>query len=300
MGPEVLLKSVEFLGSLNLPVVVFGSFKVLEFYARLLGLENPFRPVDSPPGEPGLYLLESCSPFEFEPGRVGLGSGKAQVEFLERAVEWAKAGFLRALVTLPINKEAARLGGLNFPGHTEFFAHAFRVEEFAMMLANRRLKVALVTTHVALADVPRLITKKAVLSKLLLLNRYFPGKRIAVTGLNPHAGEGGLFGREELEEIGPAVKEAVARGVKAFGPFPADTLFPKAAAGEFDVVLAMYHDQGLVPVKLLGFGQTVNVTLGLPVVRTSVDHGTAYDIVGKGVADPGSFRHAVELALELS
>ncbi len=168
-----------------------------------------------------------------------------------------------------------------------------------MMLANRKLKVVLLTTHLPLKEVPEKVKKDAVLEKLILINRTFPESKIAVCGLNPHAGEGGLFGREEIEEIKPAVEGAKELGIKAFGPYPADTVFNRALSGHFDVVLAMYHDQGLIPVKLTGFGESVNVTLGLPVVRTSVDHGTAYDIAGKGVANTGSFKEAVRLALEL-
>jgi len=265
-----------------------------------LDLENPFKEVEELPSTPGLYLYECYPEPEFEVGRSSLEGGRAQAAYLRRAVEFAKKGAVRALVTLPINKESVRRAGFNFPGHTEFLAHSFGVKNFAMMLANEQLKVALATTHLPLSAVPSSITKEAILEKLKLLARYFPNQKVAVCGLNPHAGEGGLFGTEESEVIGPAVEEARRLGIPAYGPFPADTLFPKVLKGEFGPVLAMYHDQGLIPVKLLGFGRTVNVTLGLPVVRTSVDHGTAYDIAGKGVADPGSFKHAVKLALSLS
>jgi len=168
-----------------------------------------------------------------------------------------------------------------------------------MMLSNEKLKVVLLTTHLPLKEVPKEVKKEKILSKLRLIGRELPHLKVGVCALNPHAGEGGLFGREEIEEIEPAVKEAKAEGLKVEGPFPSDTLFTRALKGEFGVVLAMYHDQGLIPVKLLGFGESVNTTLGLPVVRTSVDHGTAYDIAGKGVAQVGSFRAAVLQALEL-
>jgi len=213
-------------------------------------------------------------------------------------VEDAKRGNLDAIVTLPINKEAIRLAGFHFPGHTEFLAHSFGVENYAMMLTNQKFKVVLLTTHLPLSEVPSKVKRGEILKKLLLISRTFPGKKIAVCGLNPHAGEGGLFGREEIEEIRPAVEEAKKRGVKAYGPFPADTLFCKVISGEFDIVLAMYHDQGLIPLKLTGFGESVNVTLGLPIVRTSVDHGTAYDIAGKGIAEVGSFCRALSLAVK--
>ncbi len=204
-----------------------------------------------------------------------------------------------AIVTLPINKAAIRLAGFKFPGHTEYLASVFGVKDYAMMLANRYLKVVLLTTHVALKDVPPLVTGEAVLKKLRLINRYFPGERIGVCALNPHGGEGGLFGDEEIREIKPGVEKAKKEGIPAFGPYPADTLFTRALRGEFGIVLAMYHDQALIPIKLLGFGESVNVTLGLPVVRTSVDHGTAYDIAGKGLANENSFLFAVRMAENL-
>lgn len=167
-----------------------------------------------------------------------------------------------------------------------------------MMLANEKLKVVLLTTHVPLKDVPKLISREKIVSKLRLIHISFGSPKIAVAGLNPHAGENGLFGDEELRTIKPAVEEAKSEGINVEGSIPSDTVFVRALKGEFDVVLCMYHDQGLIPIKLLGFGNSVNVTLGLPVVRTSVDHGTAYDIAGKGIANPESFKTAVRMALE--
>jgi len=231
---------------------------------------------------------------------VGKDSGKAQVLYIEKAIEDAKEGKIKAIVTLPINKESAKLGGFTFPGHTEFLAHSFGVKEYAMMLANEKLKVVLQTTHVALKDVPNLITEGKILSKLRLIDKSLRNPRIAVAGLNPHAGENGLFGDEELKIIKPAVEKARKEGINVTGPLPADTVFVRALKGEFDVVLCMYHDQGLIPIKLLGFGNSVNVTLGLPIIRTSVDHGTAYDIAGKGIANPESFKTAVKVAVELT
>jgi len=168
-----------------------------------------------------------------------------------------------------------------------------------MMLSNEKLRVVLLTTHLPLKEVPKEVKKEKILQKLKLIGRELPNLKVGVCALNPHGGEGGLFGREEIEEIEPAVKEAQAEGLKVEGPFPSDTLFTRAVRGEFGVILAMYHDQGLIPVKLLGFGKSVNTTLGLPIVRTSVDHGTAYDIAGKGVADEESFKLAVKEALRL-
>ena len=271
---------------------------MLRFYGELLNLPFHIPVVSEVPEEPGVYLKNVVPEVDFEVGRVSRSSGSAQFSFLKSAVEDAKRGKVGAIVTLPINKEAVRLAGFPFPGHTEFLAHSFGVKSYAMMLANEKLKVVLLTTHLPLKEVPERVKKEAVLEKLILINRVFPEARIAVCGLNPHAGEGGLFGREEIEEISPAVEEARKLGVKAFGSYPADTVFNRALSKEFDVVLAMYHDQGLIPVKITGFGRSVNVTLGLPIVRTSVDHGTAYDIAGKGVADAGSLKEAIKIALE--
>lgn len=243
--------------------------------------------------------MDLCKEVDFEPGRPTLECGEAQFKFIKRAVEDAKRGKLDAITTLPINKEVIRKAGFNFPGHTEYLADAFKVKDFAMMLSNDRLKVVLLTTHLPLKDVPKEVKKEKILSKLGLIGRELPRLKVGVCALNPHAGEGGLFGREEIEEIGPAVKEARARGLEVEGPFPSDTLFVRALKGEFDVVLAMFHDQGLIPIKLLGFGESVNTTLGLPIVRTSVDHGTAYDIAGTGAARPESFKLAVKEALNL-
>ncbi|WP_243644893.1 4-hydroxythreonine-4-phosphate dehydrogenase PdxA [Phorcysia thermohydrogeniphila] len=297
----MLLKSLYFLRSLSLPIFVYGSRNVIEFYSELLNL-----PCDLPivkgarrGAPPGIYLINVTDNVPFKPGEVGKDSGKAQILYIEKAIEDAKRGEIKAIVTLPINKESAKLGGFPFPGHTEFLAHAFGVKEYAMMLANEKLKVVLQTTHVALKEVPSLITEEKILSKLRLIDKSLKKPRIAVAGLNPHAGENGLFGDEELKIIRPAIEKAKKEGINVAGPLPADTVFVRALKGEFEVVLCMYHDQGLIPIKLLGFGNSVNVTLGLPVVRTSVDHGTAYDIAGKGIASPESFKTAVKMAIEL-
>jgi len=244
-------------------------------------------------------LIDVYDPGEFEFGKVSAETGKAQVSYLKRAVDDAKRREIDAVVTLPINKRAASLAGFPFPGHTEFLAHELGARKFAMMLAGEKLKVVLLTTHVALREVPSLITQDGIVDKLELISKSFPDERIAVAALNPHAGEGGLFGDEEVRIIEPAVKRARTLGIRVFGPFPSDTVFNRAVKGEFGVVLCMYHDQGLIPIKLTSFGRCANVTLGLPIVRTSVDHGTAYDIAGKGVASPSSFEFAVDLAIQL-
>jgi 4-hydroxythreonine-4-phosphate dehydrogenase len=242
---------------------------------------------------------------DFPAGRVDAGSGKAAYEAIVRATEDALAGHVAAVVTAPINKAAFAAAGYPWPGHTDLLAHLCGVKDVAMMFWSDQLRVVLATVHVPLADVPRLITREGLLRVLTLTASSLPrfglvNPRIALAGLNPHAGEDGLLGREDLDVLAPAVADARAAGLHVTGPLPADTVFVKAARGEFDAVVACYHDQGLVPIKLVAFGRAVNVTLGLPIVRTSVDHGTAFDIARKGVADEGSMVEAILLAARLS
>jgi 4-hydroxythreonine-4-phosphate dehydrogenase len=242
---------------------------------------------------------------DFPAGRVDAGSGKAAYEAIVRATEDALAGHVAAVVTAPINKAAFAAAGYPWPGHTDLLAHLCGVTDVAMMFWSDQLRVVLATVHVPLADVPGLITREGLLRVLTLTASSLPrfglvNPRIALAGLNPHAGEDGLLGREDLDVLAPAVADARAAGLHVTGPLPADTVFVKAARGEFDAVVACYHDQGLVPIKLVAFGRAVNVTLGLPIVRTSVDHGTAFDIARKGVADEGSMVEAILLAARLS
>ena len=258
-------------------------------------------------------VLEACEPLlyappfggTFAPGVVSAEAGRAAHDTIVRAVADAQRGIVDAIATAPINKEAFRRAGLPWSGHTDLLAHLTRTPDVAMMFYSEALRVVLATVHIALADVPRLLTRTSLEATIMLTARELPrfdiaAPRIAVAGLNPHAGEHGLFGREEEGVIAPAIAACRDRGVDVSGPFPGDTVFVRARRGEFDVVVACYHDQGLIPVKLLAFGQAVNVTLGLPVVRTSVDHGTAFDIAGQGVADPESMIAAVLLAARLA
>jgi 4-hydroxythreonine-4-phosphate dehydrogenase len=240
-----------------------------------------------------------------EAGRLSADAGRAAYDTIVRAVEDARRGDVAAIATAPINKEALRLAGLPWNGHTDLLAHLTGAPRVAMMFDSPSLKVVLATVHMALADVPRALSRSVMQDAIELTARELPrfgvGRpRLAVAGLNPHAGEHGLFGSEERTAIAPAVEACRAGGIDVAGPFPADTLFVRAHRGEFDAVIACYHDQGLIPVKLLGFGRAVNVTLGLPIIRTSVDHGTAFDIAGKGVADAGSMIAAVLLAARLA
>ena len=241
-------------------------------------------------------------PFSVVDGRAG----KAAYEYLEKAVRLAMEGELDAIATAPLNKEALKAGGCGFPGHTEILAHLSGTRDYSMMLVSKNLRVIHVSTHVSLRKACELVKKDRVLRVIALAdealrNLGIASPRIAVAGLNPHAGEGGLFGNEEIDEILPAIEQARARGIDAAGPVPPDTVFFRAAQRrEFDIVAVMYHDQGHIPLKLQGFEDGVNVTVGLPFVRTSVDHGTAFDIAGKGTADSRSMTAAIRLAATMA
>jgi 4-hydroxythreonine-4-phosphate dehydrogenase len=241
----------------------------------------------------------------FERGRVSAAAGRAAYDAIVEAVEDARAGRIDAVATAPINKEAFAAAGLPWRGHTDLLAHLTGAPRVAMMFYAESLRVVLATVHIPLADVPKALTRDVLEGTIALaaaeLPRFgFPSPRLAVAGLNPHAGEHGVIGSEDRDVVAPAVAAARARGVSVDGPFPADTVFVRAMRGEFDAVVACYHDQGLIPIKLVAFGKAVNVTLGLPIVRTSVDHGTAFDIAGRGVADPSSLIEAIKLAARLT
>ena len=251
--------------------------------------------------EPRIY----DAPGSFVIGAVSAQSARAAYEAIVRAVEDARAGTIDAIATAPINKEAFAQAGLPWKGHTDLLAHLTNTDRVAMLFYAEQLRVVLATIHVPLADVPRLLTRDVADFTIRITARELPRfghkhPRLAFAGLNPHAGEHGVMGLEDDEVIAPAVAEAREHGIDVTGPWPADTVFGRAARGEFDGVIACYHDQGLIPVKLLAFGRAVNVTLGLPIVRTSVDHGTAFDIAGRGVADPSSLIEAILLAARLA
>ena len=261
-------------------------------------------------------VIEVCEPILYGPhtgdalrgftaGELSAKAGRAAYDAIVAAVEDARAGRVDAIATAPINKEAFALAGLPWKGHTDLLASLTGGRRALMMFYARELRVVLATVHVALRDVPSLVTRELMAFTIELtaaeLPRFgHPRPRIAVAGLNPHAGEHGVIGTEDDEVLRPAIDAARGRGIDASGPWPADTVFARAARGEFDAVIACYHDQGLIPVKLLAFGRAVNVTLGLPIVRTSVDHGTAFDIAGQGVADPSSLVEAILLAAKLA
>jgi 4-hydroxythreonine-4-phosphate dehydrogenase len=255
---------------------------------------------------PRLYGPHSAADVAgFPAGQVSAASARAAYDAIVQAVDDARSGRVSAIATAPINKEAFAAAGLPWRGHTELLAHLCGVDDVAMLFWSDRLRVVLATVHIPLADVSRALTRERLLAVIRLTAASMPrfgitSPRIAVAGLNPHAGENGVLGREDRDVIAPAVADARAAGIEVVGPLPADTLFVRADRGEFDVVVAAYHDQGLVPVKLLAFGRAVNVTLGLPIIRTSVDHGTAFDIARQGVADDGSLIEAILLAAKLA
>jgi 4-hydroxythreonine-4-phosphate dehydrogenase len=244
-------------------------------------------------------------PQRFPPGVLSGEAGRAAYDTIVRAVDDARQRRVGGMATAPVNKEAFRLAGLPWSGHTDLLAHLTGAPHVAMLFHSAAIRVVLATVHIALAEVPRALTRPSLEATIDLTARELPRygvahPRIAVAGLNPHAGEHGLFGHEEEAVIAPAIAACRTRGIDVTGPFSGDTVFLRAHRGEFDVVVACYHDQGLIPVKLLAFGEAVNVTLGLPIVRTSVDHGTAFDIAGKGVANPESMVAAVLLAARLA
>jgi 4-hydroxythreonine-4-phosphate dehydrogenase len=258
-------------------------------------------------------VREVCTPVLYgriytpgvEAGKVSADAGRAAYGAIVAAVEDAMAGAVDAVATAPISKAAFALADLPWRGHTELLAHLTGATAVAMMFHSDVLRVVLATIHEPLASVPRLLTRATVERVIRLAARELPRfgfsrPRLAVCGLNPHAGEGGVLGDEEQRVIQPAIAACAGEGIDVAGPFPADTLFVRASRGEFDAVVACYHDQGLIPVKLLAFGRSVNVTLGLPIIRTSVDHGTAFDIAGRNAADPGSMIEAVRLAATLA
>ena len=312
IGPEIVVRALseERVFRICRPLVL-GDTGALKRAAEPLKLSlnlNILEQNRDPAGELGTIDLLPISRLEeahLTPGQPNAQTGKASAEYITAGAHLALAGKIQGLVTAPISKLALNLAGHKFQGHTEMLAHLAGGVKVVMMLAGPRLKVILVTTHIALKDVPVLLTAEQIVSTAEITRDSFkkffgiPHPRLAVAGLNPHAGEGGLFGNEEEEIIQPAVDKAKKRGLDLTGPIPPDTVFYRAVNREFDAVVCMYHDQALIPFKLLHFKDGVNVTLGLPFIRTSVDHGTACDIAGKGRADHTSLLAAIEMAVSM-
>jgi 4-hydroxythreonine-4-phosphate dehydrogenase len=312
IGPEVVLKAVaeDEVRNLCTPIII-GNAQVLAHNARTLDLQCGYEivrqgePLPTKIDQPIIFHLDNLNGF-VEPGIESGAAGKAAASYIEAAVNLCAAGSIDAMATAPINKRALFLGGYSFPGHTEFLAALTATEEYAMGFVAANLRIVLLSTHVPLAQAIRMVRKDRIEQTIRLADRELhrwgiERPRIAVAALNPHGAEGGLFGIEEASEMTPAIESCrVADGINVRGPFSADTVYLRASRGEFDVVIACYHDQAMIPVKCLSFGEAVNVTLGLPFIRTSVDHGTAFDIAGKGLAEHSSMVAAIKLAAELS
>lgn len=311
IGPEVVLKAVaeEEIQRRCVPLII-GDAQLLAHTARTLDLQSGYEIVrrgEAIPEhltEPLIFHLDNV-PGDIEAGVESGTAGKAAGEYIEAAVELCAAGSADAIATAPINKRSLFLGGYSFPGHTEFLAHLTGTEEYAMAFVAANLRIVLISTHVPLAEAIRMVEKDRFVKTINLTNRELKRwgierPRLAVAALNPHGAEGGLFGMEEASEIAPAIEASQLDDIDVRGPFSADTVFLRASRGEFDAVVACYHDQAMIPVKCLSFGEAVNVTLGLPFIRTSVDHGTAFDIAGKGIAEHSSMVAAIKLAAELS
>jgi 4-phospho-D-threonate 3-dehydrogenase / 4-phospho-D-erythronate 3-dehydrogenase len=313
IGPEVVLKAVaeDEVRRACVPIII-GDAQLLAHTARTLDLQCGYdivrydEPLPEVISDPVIFHLDNVGG-HVEPGIESGTAGKAAAGYIEAAVRLCAAGGVDAIATAPINKRALFLGGYSFPGHTEFLAHLTGAEEYAMAFVASNLRVVLISTHVPLAEAIRLVERDRIVRVARLTHRELrrwgiERPRIAVAALNPHGAEGGLFGVEEASEIAPAVEECqqAEGGLDVRGPFSADTVFLRASRGEFDAVVACYHDQAMIPVKCLSFGEAVNVTLGLPFIRTSVDHGTAFDIAGKGLAEHSSMVAAITLAAELS
>lgn len=316
IGPEIVVRAVGRPDVLAVcrPILI-GDVGCLQTWVDRQAVGRGMRVLEkvsdissAPAGEVGPLIL-ATPPVEggpvISPGTDQPAAGLAAAAAIRLAVEGCLAGALEAMATAPISKASFSLAGINFPGHTEFLAHLTACDDFAMAFISPRLRVALLTTHLPLAAVPGAVRRLPLEKLIRLVDRELKSygiarPRLALAGINPHAGEGGLFGDEETREMAPAVDTCRAAGIDIRGPYPADTIFLRAVQGEFDLVISCYHDQGLIPVKCFSFGEAVNVTFGLPIIRTSVDHGTAFDIAGKGIADESSLVAAIRLAADLA
>jgi len=313
IGPEVTIKALvnKSIRDLCRPVIV-APVSLFEQDPRMFGATIKLKEMsilsDATADEDEIEALafEVDKSFQVQPGRLLAGAGEVAARSLALAVQLALEKKVDAVVTAPLSKKSLNLAGYSYPGQTEFLAEKTRTEEVVMVLLSGNFRVGLATTHCAIAQVSALLSREKIVRKLQILNKDLSSRfgisnpKIAVTALNPHAGEDGLFGSEEIEIIRPAIHRAIEAGVDARGPFPADTLFARVDEQKFDAYLAMYHDQGLIPLKMKSFGRGVNYTAGLPIIRTSPDHGTAFDIAGKGVAEPGSMIEAINLAVKLA
>ncbi|WP_372713408.1 4-hydroxythreonine-4-phosphate dehydrogenase PdxA [Ilyobacter sp.] len=311
IGPEVILKSF-----LNKKIklgkyLVIGDYEVIAFYNKKLNLNvkleniSNYEEINNSTETLSVLNLGLVEIKNLKIGEVNLSSGNAAFQYLKKAIELAMDGKISGIVTAPLNKEAINKAGHHYSGHTEILAHYTSTKDYAMLLYDEKLSTIHVSTHVSLKEAIERTKKERIETVIELADKTFKklgfkNPRIAVAGLNPHSGENGLFGMEEIDEIIPAIKSSRSKKINVEGPIPPDTVFLKATKGNYDVVVSMYHDQGHVPLKLLGFHSGVNITVGLPIVRTSVDHGTAFEIAGKNVANEESMVNAINLAHQLS
>lgn len=305
IGPEISLKVLDKNEEYRNCSIIYGSISILEYYKEKLKLKNIKFNVIENAKEFRKEYINVIQAFDIDIKDITIGKvsglcGEAAYKYIERAVQDALQKDIDVVITAPINKEALNKGGYHYEGHTEILANLTNTKKYAMLLWSEKLSVVHVSTHCSLQDACKKVTKDRVLNVIELAGEFLQklgikNPRIAVAGLNPHSGEAGLFGTEEIEEIIPALKQAKKDNWEVEGPIPPDTVFLKAYKKEYDVVVAMYHDQGHIPIKLLAFDEGVNVTLGLPIIRTSVDHGTAFDIAGKGIANEKSILNALIL-----
>ncbi len=309
VGPEIVLRRAAQGALRDAGVVVYGDAEILRHGARLLDVDVPIRVLDEPAhataGGLDVVDLGLLTAEDHRPGELDAASGAAARVYVERATRDALAGQVAGVVTMPMNKEATQLSDPAFVGHTELIAGLCGAERVTMMLTNGDLAVTHVSTHCSLREAIERVRADRVLDVIELtdatLRRFLERPRVAVCGVNPHAGEHGLFGSEDADHVAPAIDEARRRGIEASGPHPADTVFFQAVHRDrYDAIVCMYHDQGHAPMKLLAFESGVNVTLGLPIIRTSVDHGTAFDIAWTGAAFVGSLDHALDYAVRLA
>lgn len=312
IGPEIIIKALEG-GKLNkmCTPIIYGSGKLMSRYRQLIGTKDFqfFTIQKTEQANHKQINLINCTKdnnYELELGKVTENAGIAAYDSLRRAMDDLKANRIDALVTAPINKHNIQNEKFKFPGHTEFLAESCQTKDYLMLMVSEVMKVAVVTGHVPVEKVKDHITKDLIIKKLQVLIKSLKQDfgiskpKIAVLGLNPHAGENGLLGNEEIDIINPAIIEMKKKGNLIFGPFPSDGFFATNSWKQYDAILAMYHDQGLIPFKMMAFESGVNFTAGLPIVRTSPDHGTAYDIAGKNIADESSFIHAIYQAIDIS
>jgi 4-hydroxythreonine-4-phosphate dehydrogenase len=309
VGAEIIVKAIRSLKVRRVSIsIIIGDSVVIKEALRVLKVPSRLRIIRSPDEAKPLKNSIDCIDIglirKFKKNKPTAHGGRACVGYIKRAVELALQKSVDGIVTAPISKEALTMSGFPWPGHTEMLADFTKTKDYAMMFIGEPLRIILVTIHTALKDVPESITQQKIVKTIRFAKKAcdmlkIKNPRITVAGLNPHAGEAGRFGDEEMKNIIPAIQKARKEGISVSGPFPPDTIFYKAYKGETDIVVCMYHDQGLIPLKMIAFDKGVNLTLGLPFIRTSPDHGTAYDIAWKGIANPSSMIEAIKLAAKL-